>query len=400
VSDEDRPASCRVRSFADGAAEVWLRRGHARAAEDCAEALTCFERAEQHRPGDPAILELIGRELLHLGRPDEAAVRLREGWIETRDGTLAVGLARLYTRELADTDAGLGFLVELEEELAGRPDDPDLRCARGEVLAWMEDFEGAEAELRSVLEDDPDHEAAREALAVACNRESLDLYADGCTEQAMFLLKRAMDLAPDWVGLHVNMGRLLLTLGRTERAQQEFERAADGDPQDPLAWFHLGHLLADQGNHAASADAFSRALDLDPDFEGLRPALAGELHELRELDAAIELLEEETTADPSCSICHHNLGLAYHEVGRSGEAVGAFRTAAAEDPGYFRAHYNLAVVLAQLGRFDEALAPLTKALAIDEDKTRQWLALDHRDFAPVAADPRFSPFLSPPDRPS
>lgn len=382
-----------MRSFADGAADVWLRRGHACADTSCEDALACYSRAAAHRPDDPEIMALVGREFVHLGRPEEAEQHLRSGWERGAAGLVAASLARLYARDLAEGEGGTAFLVEVEEALLERPDDDLLRCARGELRSWLEDFVRAEEDFQAVLELDPEHAEARDGLAVACNRESFRLFTDGRTEQAIFYLKRAMAMAPDWHGLHVNLGRMFSALGKEKRARQEFELAASMDPDDPFAWFNLGHLQAGQGEHATAAESLRRARDLDPRLEGLRPALAGVLHELGEAEEAIELLEEELEDDPECAICRHNLGLAFLEVGDPKQAVRELRAAIAADRTYFRAHYNLAVVLAQLGRHEESLPALEEAVTLDEQRTREWLAIDRGDFGPVLDDPRFRPFF-------
>jgi len=382
-----------VRSFAEGAADIWLRRGHACADESCEDALACYERAAELRPDDPEIVALVGRELLHLGRAEDSETRLRAAWDNGSSGTLAAPLARLYARELSRSSTGEAFLVEVEQNLLEAPDDDLLRCARAELRSWLDDFARAEVDFEAVLSRDPEHADARDGLAVACNRESFRLYSDGRTEQAIFYLKRAMALAPDWHGLHVNLGRMFSSLGKLARAEQEFELAAAKDPEDPFAWFNLGHLQTAQGEHEVAAESLRRARELDPQLEGLKPALAGALHEIGQIEEAIELLEEELAHDPDCAICRHNLGLAYLELGEPRRALEALRAAVDSDPTYFRAHYNLAVVLAQLARHDESLVPLTEALRLDEERTREWLRLDRPDFADVRGDPRFQPFF-------
>jgi tetratricopeptide (TPR) repeat protein len=278
--------------------------------------------------------------------------------------------------------------------------DAGLLSARAELRSWTGDFVGArddfEQALQGLQQDDPCRELAAEGFAVAYNREAFRLVEEGQTEQAIFLIKRAMDLAPEWVGLHVNLGRMFMALERNKKARAEFEAAIAGDGEDPIAWFNLGHVQREMGEPEASVISFDKVLELDIDYPDVRPELAAAYHDLRRFEDAARLLEEELGDDDTCTACNHNLGLAYLELEQPDKAEARFRKATELDASYFRARYNLAGALVRLGRHDDAMTELITAHGLDSTLMREWLSEDRVEFATIAGRPEFQRLLKEP----
>ncbi len=59
--------------------------------------------------------------------------------------------------------------------------------------------------------------------------------------------REAIELAPDWVEAHLNLGVVFYRLGRFEEARAEFARATGLDPQNGICRYNLGCVLEDQG---------------------------------------------------------------------------------------------------------------------------------------------------------
>lgn len=349
---------------------------------------------------------MAAEELVHLERIDDAHGLLVEGFSRSKDPGVAFDTARLLGRTIERDDAVRDFLTMVDEELqrsggeAGSDADVDagLLAARGELRSWTGDFKGAQADFEQALdgldEEDPCRDLAAEGYAVAFNREAFRLVEEGETEQAIFLIKRAMDLAPEWVGLHVNLGRMFMALGRNNKAMAEFQAAISGDDEDPIAWFNLGHLQRETGEPAASVISLGKVLELDPEYPDARPELAAAYHDLRRFEDAARLLEEELAEDDTCTACNHNLGLAYLELDQPGDAEKRFRKATELDEGYFRARYNLAGALVRLARPDDAMDELKRAHKLDPALTREWLSEDRVEFASIANRAEFQELLT------
>ncbi len=99
--------------------------------------------------------------------------------------------------------------------------------------------------------------------------------------QAVENYRQVIDLAPDWVDAHINLGVALYQMGRTEDARVEFLAAVQLDPLNGISRYNLGCVLEEQG----------------------------------EIDQAIEHLRRAARAMPAHADVHFNLALAYEKRG-------------------------------------------------------------------------------------
>jgi HEAT repeat protein len=132
----------------------------------------------------------------------------------------------------------------LQEEMAKRPADNDLRALYASFLMDDQNFRDAEKEFRQVLAADPDNVAARESLLA-----------------------------------------LLVNTGRPDEAVAECREAARRAPKDARIRILLRDLLASRGDYAGAAGAVEEALKLDLTPE-TRKRVEADLLALREAAAA------------------------------------------------------------------------------------------------------------------
>jgi tetratricopeptide (TPR) repeat protein len=76
--------------------------------------------------------------------------------------------------------------------------------------------------------------------------------------------RHAVDLAPDWVEAHVNLGTALFHLGDAAEARLCFEAAIELEPQNALTHFNLGCVFERLGNRRAAFEHLERAVKLAP----------------------------------------------------------------------------------------------------------------------------------------
>ncbi len=107
--------------------------------------------------------------------------------------------------------------------------------------------------------------------------------------------RRALDLAPNWVEAHINLGVALYQLKRLDEARSAFLTAVQLDPWNGIARYNLGCVLEEQG----------------------------------EIDEAIRHLQRAVRCLPGHADAHFNLALAY-------ERRGAHRSARAQWSRYLR----------------------------------------------------------------
>jgi tetratricopeptide (TPR) repeat protein len=134
--------------------------------------------------------------------------------------------------------------------------------------------------------DAPAHRAKLHAMASPTPEDlfqsALDCEASLDTlPDAVENYRRVLDLAPNWVDAHINLGVALYQMGDIVAARGEFLTAVQLDPLNGISRYNLGCVLEEQG----------------------------------EIDAAIDHLQRAARAMPAHSDVHFNLALAHEKRG-------------------------------------------------------------------------------------
>lgn len=163
-------------------------------------------------------------------------------------------------------------LTVYDQALEAVPENSDLLYARALTLVHLDRIEDAEADLRAVLEQDPDDAFALNALGytLADRTDRLD--------EAESLIVRAFAQRPDNPAIIDSMGWVAYRKGRLQEALEYLQRAyrlSDGDHEVAA---HLGEVLWVLGREEEAREVFERALREHPDsdllqqvWERLRP---------------------------------------------------------------------------------------------------------------------------------
>ena len=184
-------------------------------------------------------------------------------------------------------------------------------------------LDAAEPLYRRVLDAQPRHADALHLLGVLNHQRNDNV-------QAIDLISKAVELAPEVADYHANRGIVLQRLGRLEEAEAAQRRALQRTPTHVGAHFNLGLVLAALDRLAEAAVYYAEAARLSPNL-----------------------------AD-----AHLNLGAALQGLGRAEEALAAHARAAELLPGDPRPWTNRAVSLQQLGRKREAADALQMAATL------------------------------------
>ena len=99
--------------------------------------------------------------------------------------------------------------------------------------------------------------------------------------EAVESYRQALEIAPEWIDAHINLGVALYQLGRVEEARAEFAAAVQLDPLSGISRYNLGCVLEEQG----------------------------------QIDEAIGHLRRAARAMPAHADVHFNLALAYEKRG-------------------------------------------------------------------------------------
>jgi tetratricopeptide (TPR) repeat protein len=139
--------------------------------------------------------------------------------------------------------------------------------------------------------------AAQVARGIESQVQAEDWYELGCEleacdpGQARDTYRRALELDPDHVDAHVNMGRLLHEAGEWRGAEAHYRAALEIEPGDATAAYNLGVLLQDLGRHPEAVAAYAQAIRADPEYADAHYNLAHLYEELGRKQGAVKHLQ-------------------------------------------------------------------------------------------------------------
>jgi tetratricopeptide (TPR) repeat protein len=122
--------------------------------------------------------------------------------------------------------------------------------------------------------------AARHALEGEASMTAEDWFElacdlEGCEpDSARDAYRRALELDPEHVEAHVNLGRILHEEKSLAGAEAHYRMAIRGDPAHATALFNLGVCSEDQGNPMGAVRFYRSAIESDPDMADAHMNLA------------------------------------------------------------------------------------------------------------------------------
>ena len=198
--------------------------------------------------------------LSEAGRVDEARARLH-----ALHGRNANEVMRLYGVEVDILMHHSRFDEAMEvydAALEEWPEDANLLYARAMLAVELDDLVTAERDFRVIIERNPNHANALNALGytLADRTDRLD--------EAYRLIKRAYELEPESHYIVDSMGWVMFRMGRFEEALLLLRRAMQLGA-DPEIAAHLGEVLWTMGDRESARAVWVNALEADPDDENL-----------------------------------------------------------------------------------------------------------------------------------
>jgi Flp pilus assembly protein TadD len=180
-----------------------------------------------------------------------------------RADDLYVAETQIIQKHGDSTDA----LALYEDALRAYPDNHDLRYNRALYVIGLGDFASMERDLKIVLDSEPDHVDALNALGytLADRNERLD--------EAFALVARALKLRPDNPAILDSMGWVLFRQGELAEAAGYLRRALDLSNQDDEIAAHLGEVLWISGQRDDAKAVWREALLHKPDSDKIRSVL-------------------------------------------------------------------------------------------------------------------------------
>ncbi|AKS41072.1 tetratricopeptide repeat-containing sulfotransferase family protein [Wenzhouxiangella marina] len=357
---------------------------------------------------------------LQQGRAAEALALCNQG-LGSRPGDHRLlhwrGLARLQLGELKGAEG------DLRQAIKQAPDRAHYHSNLGEALRRQGRVEEGVAAVRQALAIQPDLRSARinlavgllkleqpdEALQAMAGLEPVDaqllaLRADAERQrarpsQAVGLYLKALELDPDHVHSHSNLGPLLIAQGRWDDALAHCQRAVELAPDQALPLSNLGRCHAALDQLEEAMDCYARAVELEPPSATLATNIAEVWLDMAELEEAQLWLERALASEPEDVRAQATLARVWIQDERAGEArqlldalhqrhpdhfelhsvsaqaaweegdieaaLGHHEQAAALRPQHAATQANIGRVLASAGRVEEARLRYERALAIN-----------------------------------
>ena len=222
-----------------------------------AEAADSFERALQLQPGNPEIVEWLGKSYLRAHAPQKVLELFsRQDSLAGHFAWAHLLLARAFdAQDKLDEARG-----ELQRALAIDPHCRGAHFALGFIAWTTRDLETAEKEFRRELALDSREDSAFYYLA-----ETLEV--QGKLDEAQTVLKRMGREAPKTYLYHFGVGKMNEYNRNFEAAAVEFREAIRLDPKQSEAHYHLALALRKLGETAQANEEFDLAKQLRGDMQ-------------------------------------------------------------------------------------------------------------------------------------
>ena len=264
--------------------------------------------------------------------------------------------------------------TELECEPGMRPDEETIDVGRGEARASVK--KGLYPEAEQILGQLVDDETEDGSLLTSYGEI---LVALGHAEQAVPILKRAIETAPEAERLHFQLATAYNSLGRVDEALAAYTKEIelnDHPAVEFLAHLNCSILLGQQGRHVEAAAALEQALELQPEHPQAYDELATMYLRAGDAAKASGALARGTEIGFRSAHLYFNVGARLYNDHSYADAEQAFARALEINPDMAEAEHSLASVLSKLGRDDEAREHLTRYLELrpDAEDARQDIA--------------------------
>jgi len=239
------------------------------------------------KPNFPQLHEDLGSVLALQGRYDEAISSLEKA-IQL-DPTQALAHRKLG-QALAIVGRGEEADESFEEFFDKRPEDGQVAIGANLVKEGKSD-EAIDV-FRELIRQNPNNVNAMRFLAVTYWREKEKL------DDAEALLRRVVEIAPDFTGGWINLAMVLVERNKYLDAIHSYKQATVLEPGNPAAWGGLGNACAMADYQHEAAKAYARAVKLKPNSPNLQMGYAHVLKTLGRQDDSLHAYRAAIAAKP------------------------------------------------------------------------------------------------------
>lgn len=192
--------------------------------------------------------------------------------------------------------------------------DPDVNLFKAELLLREKDYNGANRYLSVTLEQEPDNFSALVAKADVLMHlgEGNDDLNEKFLSDAVIVLDRVEEIAPDYVYTYVDRARALAVLGDTYRAMKDLDRAIELEPH--VEWHYLDRVVLNLKHYGRLDLALEDIKSIEAINDNNLFAHiygAGVYDDLKDYETALQYYEKVLTARPDYGHAYEGAGKIY-----------------------------------------------------------------------------------------
>lgn len=155
-------------------------------------------------------------------------------------------------------------IAAMNEAIAAKPDDVELKFQLGSILERAGDHKGAEETFLALLEKRPNHAPSLNYLGYMWADKGVNL------ERAEEMLTRAVGQEPENGAYVDSLGWLYFRQGKLELAEKYLTDATRLLPRDATVVEHLADVVAVRGQTDRAVELYRLAIDLDPESKDIQ----------------------------------------------------------------------------------------------------------------------------------
>jgi Tfp pilus assembly protein PilF len=218
---------------------------------------------------------------------------------------------------------------------------------QGQDFIRTRQFNEAIDVLRKAIQLQPNLSDAHVQLAIA-------LMGTGQRDEAMAETRKAIEVDPNNARAYVAQGNIESSMRRYDEAIAAYKQAANLDPNYLSAYMNLGIFYGTTQRFAESAEAFQQALRLEPNNVSALNGLGIAQFRLGQREEGIQTLKQALKINPRFVDGHLNLARWYHGMGQYKEAAAAFTEVTRIVPKWPQAYFERSQDNFYLGLHDAA----------------------------------------------
>ncbi len=193
------------------------------------------------------------------------------------------------------------------------------------------------------------------------------------------LLKRALEIEPNYPQAHYNLGIALQEKGQLRAAIASYEKALKLRPQYPEALFSLGNAYKQAGDLDSAISFYLKALNHQPNSPDVLYNLGNALKRKEDFNGAISSYQRALKLNPNFSSALINLGLSLQEQGDLKGAISTYQEVLKLNPNSSETYWNLSYTQLLQGDYENGLQNYewrwqinTPVILHGEPKVSQW----------------------------